>query len=251
MPKIPIERLDSDLWAPPWTKREHLARYLFASQFVPDKVVADCACGDGTSSEIFGAKAAAVFGFDLSQEAIERAKVRKTLAPSVTLQCASATELPLDRQSVDVFVSLETIEHIDDDRAFLDEVVRVLREDGTFVCSTPDRDVHSPGNTAMDPPWTPYHIKEYTAEEFAKLLGDHFASVNMYGQNPSRVWATRFRCWVGRKISKKLVLRLTHLMKLTWLLGLRSSRHDVVPVSDRRMYEYLVAVCSGVIRAGP
>jgi SAM-dependent methyltransferase len=245
--KIPIERLDSESWAPPWTRREHSARYQFASQFVGNKIVADCACGDGTSSSIFGESAQRVYGFDKSRDAIERAIGRNQLQ-SVVLECASATALPLEDRSVDVFISLETIEHIDEDEAFLDQVVRVLRDDGAFVCSTPDRDVHSPGNTSSDQPWTPFHIREYSADEFVRMLKDRFNNVSVFGQNPALAWATRVKCWIGRRFSRGLVLRINQMVKLTWLILPRSSRHDVVPAAKDRKYEYLVAVCSNVIR---
>jgi SAM-dependent methyltransferase len=247
MAKIPLERLDANGWAPPWTRREHAARYEFASTFVDGKVIVDCASGDGTSSSIFGRTAQTVNAFDISSEAVERATQRDHPS-SVVYRCASVTELPMDDKSADVFVSLETIEHIDADQAYLDEVTRVLKDDGMFVCSTPDRDVHSPGNTAEDKPWTPYHVREYDAEEFAQMLEKRFSSVMFYGQNPASVGMTKAKCWIGRSISKGLILRLAQAGKLTWLLGLGSARHDVVPVRSDRKYEYLVAVCSDVIR---
>jgi SAM-dependent methyltransferase len=245
--KIPIERLDASRWAPPWTRREHHARYEFSSQFVAAKSVVDCACGDGTSSGIFGRTAHTVHGFDVSSDAVERAN-QINQRPSVVLQCASATALPLAARSSEVFISLETIEHVTEDQAFLDEVVRVLRDDGTFVCSTPDRDVHSPGNTSSDQPWTHFHVREYSADEFGRLLKARFATVTFFGQNPESARITRIKCWIGRTISRSLVLRLNQFAKLGWMFHPRSDRHDVVPIVNGRKYEYLVAVCSDVVR---
>jgi SAM-dependent methyltransferase len=245
--KIPIERLDASRWAPPWTRREHLARYEFSCQFVADKSVVDCACGDGTSSGIFGRTAHTVRGFDISCDAIERAN-QLNQRPSVVLQCASATALPVAAKSAEVFISLETLEHVTEDQAFLDEVVRVVRDDGIFVCSTPDRDVHSPGNTSADQPWTPYHVREYSADEFGRMLKDRFGTVKFFGQNPESARMTRIKCWIGRTISRGVVLRFNQFMKLGWVFGTRSGRHDVVPIEDGRKYEYLVAVCSDVAR---
>jgi SAM-dependent methyltransferase len=188
-----------------------------------------------------------VYGFDVSRETIEQAQKSNQIT-SVVFQSASATDLPMEAKSADVFVSLETIEHIDDDQSFLDQVVRIVKDDGLFICSTPDRDVHSPGNTPLDQPWTPFHIREYSADEFARMLNDRFRSVRFFGQNPALVGATRAKCWMGRTISKRLVLRITQVEKLGWLLGLRRGRHDVVPVTSSRRYEYLVAVCSDVVR---
>jgi SAM-dependent methyltransferase len=248
MTKIPIERLDSSMWAPPWTRREHAARYKFASRFVKDKLVVDCACGDGTSSAIFGNTARIVYGFDISSEAIDQANDRGQ-SSNVVLRCATATALPVKSKSVEVFVSLETIEHISDDRSFLDEVVRVVQDDGLFICSSPDRDVHSPGNTLSDQPWTDFHVREYTASEFSDMLHERFGSVLFFGQNSESAMRTKLQCWIGRTISRQAVLRLNQLVKVTWLLTPKSERHDVVPTADRRHYEYLIAVCTNAIQS--
>ena len=53
-------------------------------------------------------------------------------------------------------VSFETIEHFDRQDDFLREVRRVLRPDGSFIVSTPDRDVYSPAGS----PANPFHVHE-------------------------------------------------------------------------------------------
>ena len=55
----------------------------------------------------------------------------------LSFQSADCLHLPAPNHFADLFVSLETIEHLMDDDAFLREVVRVLKPDGIFICSGP------------------------------------------------------------------------------------------------------------------
>lgn len=180
------ERL-SDAWAPPWVRHEHLARYLFARDLLVEgsTVAVDCACGDGTSSVIFAERARHVWAFDIDPDAITTAREQKAVA-NVQYGVADAVALPLPAATAHAFVSFETIEHLADDEAFLREVVRVLDPSGFFVCSTPDREVYSPGNGPADTPWNEFHVHEYAPDEFVALLSRHFARVEMYGQNEKR-----------------------------------------------------------------
>jgi SAM-dependent methyltransferase len=247
MAKVAIERLDHSKWSPPWTQLEHLARYEFASGYVKDKTVVDCACGDGTSTSIFAASAEIAYGFDVSLESVSRAK-QANRSERAVFQHADATALPVEDRSAEVFVSLETIEHIQKDRAFLDEVVRIIRDDGIFICSTPDRDVYSPGNSLSSKPWNQFHVREYSANEFAEMLTERFATVQFFGQNPTSPFTSRLKCKLGTALSTNVAVRVNQVIKLQEFVWRRPSRHRVVPVRTDRRYEYLVALCSGVRR---
>ena len=91
-----------------------------------------------------------------------------------------ALALPLPNDLVDVVVSFETLEHLGDHARFLAEVHRVLRPQGLFIVSTPDRAVYSaPGS---DP--NPYHVLELTQPEFLALLESRFDHVEIIAQRP-------------------------------------------------------------------
>ena len=228
---------------PPWVRFEHLARYRFAAGFARGRTVIDCACGDGTGADHFAAAGAVtVLAFDNDPDAVASAASRFG-RDNLRFAVADATALPLGDSTADLYISLETIEHLPDATAFLREVVRVLRPGGTFVCSTPNRTVTYPGATLRTRPWNPFHVREYSEPEFVELLGRYFGRVELYGQNRQSGWYTRLAGWLGRRVSGMLAVRLNQVLKLPRFVVRRAGRHAVVPRAAGGHYEYLVAVC--------
>jgi SAM-dependent methyltransferase len=83
------------------------------------------------------------------------------------------TALPLRADTVDVLVSLQTVEHVWDQPRFVAECARVLRPGGVLVLSTPNRLTFPPGNI--------YHHRELDADELTGLMGSHVGAVSMLG----------------------------------------------------------------------
>jgi SAM-dependent methyltransferase len=157
-------------------QHEHFHRYLFALQFCRGKHVLDVACGEGYGSAILASVASGVVGVDASAETIAHAA---TAYPNADVQFihAQATEIPLPDASFDVVVSFETLEHMDEHEAFVQEAHRVLREGGLLLLSTPDRSQY-----LVDDPPNPYHIKEVDHQELTALLARHFNQIRVGGQ---------------------------------------------------------------------
>lgn len=227
---------------PPWVRHEHQARYIFAADQADGKVVVDCACGDGSCARLIAEQAREVYAFDISAERIEEARAA-TNADNVQFAIADAVSLPLPDATADLYVSLETIEHLPDEKAFLREVVRVLKPGGAFICSTPDRDVNSPGHSLSSAPWNRFHVREWSQSEFVEVLRDYFDRVDLYGQNPKTPALVTLRCRAGRQLPWHLVVRLNQALKLPRFLYDRLEHHPVIPVREDRRYEALTAVC--------
>ncbi len=153
---------------------EHIHRYLFAAPLCEGRDVLDIACGEGYGAALLSTVASSVVGVDIDEPTIEHAR---RVYPEVEFEPGSCDDIPYMRDSFDVVVSFETIEHIEDHDKFLREVRRVLRPGGLFICSTPDRDVyrHPDGSN-------PYHARELTRAEFEQLLARRFANIRVLGQ---------------------------------------------------------------------
>ena len=237
------ERISEGSLLPLWVLEEHLARYRFAAQFVKGKVVIDCACGEGYGESYFiNEGATQIVAFDTSSAALQVAR-KKVASEGVCFQMADAHQLPLADESADVFISLETIEHLKDDEHFMSEIQRILRSDGILVCSTPNRTITNPGTRISDPPENPFHLREYSEVEFVELLCMFFDQVDLYGQRPTPHWRIRMMAYVAQILPMKLTLKLNRLLKLIWRLLYRSSWRTVLHRQPNSAHEYLVAVC--------
>ena len=157
---------------------EHLHRYLFSEQFVEGKVVLDLGSGEGYGSNILAQRAKSVVGVELDALAVAHARLNYD-APNLSFVEGSVLELgDFEDSSADVVVCFEVIEHISDQERLVAGVARMLRPDGLFIVSTPDRIVY---NEVLGYP-NPFHLKELDRGEFEGLLSGHFAHVSLYGQ---------------------------------------------------------------------
>ena len=75
-------------------------------------------------------------------------------------------------------MAFEIIEHVQDQEQVLDEVARVLADDGLLIVSTPDRRLYSEATGQHNP----FHKRELALEEFQELLAVHFPYVAGWGQ---------------------------------------------------------------------
>lgn len=135
----------------------------------------DIACGEGYGSNIMADAAKEVVGIDLDEETINEARL-KYKKPNIRYLAGSATKIPIaENYSFDLIISFETLEHIDEQEqvAFLKEVKRLLKPEGVFVVSTPDRNVYG-GN--------PFHKKEFTENEFVEFIKSYFKYSTLFGQ---------------------------------------------------------------------
>jgi len=146
----------------------HVVRYTLASQLVHkgDRVI-DAACGLGYGSALVYdcGLADSILAIDSSAFAVEYGTAMFAgRRPGVTfieddVRCIAG----LPENAADVVISFETLEHIEDPRAFVAEAARVLSPGGRFICSVPNQWVDESGR---DP--NPYHLHVF---DLAKLLG--------------------------------------------------------------------------------
>lgn len=155
---------------------EHHHRYLAAATVCGGLDVLDIASGEGFGSALLATVARSVVGVDRDAEAVAYAAGAYG-TPGLRFVEGTCEAIPLADASVDAVVSFETIEHIEAHDRFLEEVRRVLRPGGFFLCSTPDRRVYRSGDEPNE-----FHLKELDRAEFEALLGRHFAGHAVVGQ---------------------------------------------------------------------
>jgi SAM-dependent methyltransferase len=169
-----VER-GSPFWA------EHRSRYHLAADYCAGQVVLDIACGAGYGCALLKESGArCVIGADLAWQAM--ADSSRSLAPGIQLIQADGTALPLASASVDIVTSFETLEHIPEFARFLQELRRVLKENGLLLLSTPNALTSKPMNGV---PRNPFHIREFTPEELLGILQEQFSRVELRGQRVS------------------------------------------------------------------
>ncbi|BBK75633.1 glycosyltransferase [Clostridium butyricum] len=162
---------------------EHLSRYKLASRYVKDKIVVDAACGSGYGSVILSnAGAKSIKGFDISKEAVCSARDNYRNYKNIEFEIGDVTKLNLSDNSTEVFVSFETIEHIQCGEELIREASRVLKDNGIFIVSTPNRNATNPGLMREERPQNKYHLFEYSPLEFIGNLSCEFDLIELYGQ---------------------------------------------------------------------
>jgi O-antigen biosynthesis protein len=153
---------------------EHYHRYLFARSLCDGRDVLDVASGEGYGAAQIAQVARSVIGVEYSAATVQRA-ASNFRRENLSFTQGDARSLPLPDAAFDVVTSFETIEHFDRQDDFVRGVKRVLRPDGVFLVSTPDRDLYSQPNSAPNS----FHVRELSRDEFVGLLRQHFRHVQV------------------------------------------------------------------------
>jgi O-antigen biosynthesis protein len=157
---------------------EHFHRYLWAARLLAGRRVLDLGSGEGFGAAMLAREARAVLGIDVDPLAVEHARENYGRA-GLEFDVGSALDLSaLAAGSFGAVVAFEMIEHVSEHERLLDEVARVLAEDGLLIVSTPDRERYSAAAGQVNE----FHERELTVAEFRALLGSRFEHVALWGQ---------------------------------------------------------------------
>ena len=165
---------------------EHWHRYLLAQKYVTGKRVLDAASGEGYGASLLAKAAVSVVGVDISPEATRHATHRYA-GNNLCFVTASVAKIPLPDASFDVIVSFETIEHMTEHVAFMQEIERLLAPGGMLIISSPNR----PEYTDKTGYHNEFHVKELDRGELKMLLDRHLPAQKWFAQRPafhSMIW---------------------------------------------------------------
>lgn len=118
-------------------------------------------------------------------------KLNKTRSNIKEVVFGDMTRSGLPDESFDNVVSVEVLEHVEEDDLFVKEVSRVLRRGGVFLMTTPNGDWVENKN--------PDHKRHYTKTELSTLLGRYFDDVAVtYAIAGGRYRKLGLRSWSAR-----------------------------------------------------
>ena len=159
-----------------WYQR-HLVVYRWIAERCAGQRVVDMACGEGYGAAVLAGTAADVVGVDANPEAFEHARLRYRTR-NLQFERALVEEFE-DGAPYEAIVFLQTIEHVHRPAELLARFASLLAPRGVLYVSTPNRlTLALPGAERSGNPW---HVREYSLEEFAALLRPRFDSVQHLG----------------------------------------------------------------------
>src|SRR5205085_7058452 len=94
-------------------------------------------------------------GVDIDEVSVNHA-AKKYAASNLEFKTGAVEKIPVESTSIDVVVSFETIEHHDKHEEMMQEIKRILKEDGLLIISTPDKKYYADIPAHQNP----FHIKE-------------------------------------------------------------------------------------------
>lgn len=230
----PIERvvIKDTPWYAGRLIKEHKQRYFFCAELCKNKTVLDIACGSGYGSYILAQSGAKkVYGIDNDGKNVIEAK-KEYFDKKITFIMSDAHSIPLNSSAIDIIVSLETIEHLEKPKKFLEEAYRLLKPDGLLILSTPNRETSYEDN--------PFHLKEYTFIELDKLL-TKFPDRKFYGQRAVNKYIIKLYKGLYKRIS-----RIRMLNFLSFFLRFRPwEKLEIVRMKDNldTNYLYFIVIC--------
>jgi SAM-dependent methyltransferase len=155
----------------------HLKPYEEAAILGINKVVLDLGCNNGYGTAGLADRCAKVIGLDVSPTAIEDAQQRFGNY-GIDFLVYDGRTIPFDDHYFDMILSFQVIEHVADLAPYLTEIVRVLRQNGLALFTTPNATIRlEPGMK----PWNQFHVREYQADELFALLKPIFGEVSVWG----------------------------------------------------------------------
>lgn len=227
-------------------KEEYLLhlRHLAAYEFVAAQVqgagrVLEVGCGEGYGTHRLASEAGEMVGVDVDEETVRHAQARYGSA-TCHFQPYDGAHLPFEQASFDAVVSLQVIEHVEDVGQYLREIRRVLRLGALFVCATPNRNHRlQPGQ----PPWNPFHLREYDPGQFETALAAVFPRVEVRGLHGSKDINDVERSRVQRGLSLRKLLPDFARNLLDGDYTRRYSPADFAVTDDAETALDLVALC--------
>lgn len=156
------------------TYQESLFAYDFARQRAVGKRVLDVGSGEGYGAAYVAERAKEIIGLDPHRGIIERAR-RQYRSSNIQFITGTLEAPPaaLAEQRFDLVCCFQTIEHVSNQGAFLEQLKSFANAGGEVIITTP--------NKGRFPGFNPYHVKELTLHDLTQLMQAHFQRFSVKG----------------------------------------------------------------------
>lgn len=173
--KIEIERIDYLIEEDKLERYIHMKRYQIALKNCKEGTILDLGCGLGWGTNFLSSKGKVV-GLDVDCKIIQDAERRYGNKDGIEFICADAISIPFENCTFDCIISLENIEHVNNQQKYLQEVHRTLKKDGILILSTPNKDritIRLARLMRRDSYQNPYHFHEFNFEELEEAFKEN------------------------------------------------------------------------------
>jgi 2-polyprenyl-3-methyl-5-hydroxy-6-metoxy-1,4-benzoquinol methylase len=179
---VPMPGLEDSRHYKDKQNRHHLGRYEWAARVLAERQparVLDAACGAGYGAAILARVARGVDAVDNFEAAIRLARSRYS-QPNLSWHLMDVEKLEdsFGAGSFDAVVSFQTIECVENDQKFLDDIYAILKPGGALLIDTPIR------KQRVEKPENRFHRRYYGVEDWLDLLVGRFEQVQAFDALP-------------------------------------------------------------------
>ena len=146
-----------------------LKAYYLAKDHISGNLL-EIGCGEGRGVGLLQDDVDSYTGIDKINEVVDKLSAQ---FPQASFTQSVIPPLSFADEKFDSVISFQVIEHIKDDKSYLEEIARVLKPGGRALLTTPNIK-----NSLSRNPW---HIREYTASDLTELCKPYFSKVEMLG----------------------------------------------------------------------
>ncbi len=158
-----------------WFKQE-TAELIEGFKILPEDVVLDAGCGDSPFSYFCAMQGAEVILTDIDAKKVltMMERLKDSRASSVKAFVCDASSLPIRSVSVSKIIAMEILEHVDDPKTLLKDLVRVGKPGAQYLITVPDPVAETVQKDLLPPVYfeKPNHVRMIGRQEFEQLVMD-------------------------------------------------------------------------------
>ena len=151
--------------------------------------IVDVGCGTGVGSNILSQEADFIWGLDKNEKTVSLAQQLFTRLKNGIYYSGECrfdhVDFITDTRTFmkfDVVVAIEIIEHVNDWRTFVTNMIQKFDNRSKdvpteYFISTPNRNNK---HIRDDKPYNPFHVREWTQEEMKDALGEYFTNIEFF-----------------------------------------------------------------------